>query len=232
MLAGNIVSEGSIKGKKAYGVSDVLRLKFFYDNSYKTEAKNTRFLSSHSVRFDVADVFVSGLGAIVIQTSKDGEEVLVKDLTKFTESGKYVITYRSDFKAYTKTIYVYNDLEYGYDTYFDNKFIWNASKDGNTYTGSNPYVRLFGKYNSNIPPLKGYIENTTTGTEIDISEYLINGDSSCIHDFTTDVTYATCTEPGKVVRTCTKCGRVETEKTSPTGHNYVAGICTDCGDRQ
>lgn len=118
MLAGNIVSEGSIKGKKAYGVSDVLRLKFFYDNSYKTEAKNTRFLSSHSVRFDDADVFVSGLGTIVIQTSKDG----------------------------------------------------------NTYTCSNPYVRLFGKYNSNIPPLKGYIENTTTETKIDISEYLINGD--------------------------------------------------------
>ncbi len=58
------------------------------------------------------------------------------------------------------------------------------------------------------------------------------GDPSCIHDFTTDVTYATCTEPGKVVRTCTKCGYVEEEKTSAVDQNYVAGICTDCGDRQ
>lgn len=59
------------------------------------------------------------------------------------------------------------------------------------------------------------------------------GDPSCTHDFTSSVTsYATCTKPGKVVNTCTKCGRVETETTSPTGHNYVAGICTDCGDRQ
>ena len=58
------------------------------------------------------------------------------------------------------------------------------------------------------------------------------GDPVCIHNFTIDVTYATCTEPGKVVKTCTKCGYVKEEKTPETGHNYVAGICTDCGDRQ
>lgn len=153
MLAGNIVSEGTIKlinnGEIITGdVSTVI-------GGFRINKVNKKYL--------------------VHVQKDDGEEVLVEDLTEFTESGKYVITYRSDFKAYTKTIYVYNDLEYGYDTYFDNKFIWNASKDGNTYTGSNPYVRLFGKYNSNIPPLKGYIENTTTGTKIDISEYLING---------------------------------------------------------
>ncbi len=58
------------------------------------------------------------------------------------------------------------------------------------------------------------------------------GDPSCAHEYTLSVTYATCTKNGEIVKTCTKCGRVETEKTSPTGHNYVSGVCTDCGDRQ
>ena len=56
----------------------------------------------------------------------------------------------------------------------------------------------------------------------------------CYHTYGnwTIVKYATCTEDGKKEHECTKCGHTEFEKIYALGHNYVGGICTDCGAKQ
>ena len=48
----------------------------------------------------------------------------------------------------------------------------------------------------------------------------------------TVVKAATCTEDGKKEHKCTECGHKETEKINALGHDYVGGICTDCGKKQ
>lgn len=40
----------------------------------------------------------------------------------------------------------------------------------------------------------------------------------------------TCTEPGSKHRTCSYCGVTETVEMPATGHNYVSGVCQNCGD--
>ena len=42
---------------------------------------------------------------------------------------------------------------------------------------------------------------------------------------------ATCTEAGSRIKTCS-CGATKTEVIAPLGHNFVNGICTDCGAKQ
>ncbi len=41
----------------------------------------------------------------------------------------------------------------------------------------------------------------------------------------------TCTEEGEIVYTCERCGETKTETLPATGHNYVNGVCTGCGDK-
>ena len=44
------------------------------------------------------------------------------------------------------------------------------------------------------------------------------------------VTAATCTEEGREQRLC-ECGETETRTIAATGHNYVDGVCSNCGAR-
>ena len=49
-----------------------------------------------------------------------------------------------------------------------------------------------------------------------------------VHSYTTEVTVApTCTEPGLETHTCS-CGHIYTTEVS-AGHNYVDGVCANCG---
>ena len=50
-----------------------------------------------------------------------------------------------------------------------------------------------------------------------------------IHDYTKSVQGATCTEDGKNVFTC-ECGDSYEQNISAKGHNYVAGVCQNCGE--
>ena len=43
-------------------------------------------------------------------------------------------------------------------------------------------------------------------------------------------TEPTCTEAGVKTFTCTGCGETKTEPVDALGHNYVAGVCSRCGD--
>ena len=54
----------------------------------------------------------------------------------------------------------------------------------------------------------------------------------CEHTNTTTTTVdATCTEAGSTTVTCDDCGAtISTETIAATGHNYVDGVCTACGD--
>lgn len=52
-----------------------------------------------------------------------------------------------------------------------------------------------------------------------------------IHSYTENITkQATCTEAGEKTLTCT-CGDTKTESIPATGHTYVEGICTECGEK-
>ena len=56
--------------------------------------------------------------------------------------------------------------------------------------------------------------------------------SNCDHSYGNWATAktATCTEDGQKERTCTECGHIETQVIKAPGHDYVDGICTECGD--
>ena len=43
---------------------------------------------------------------------------------------------------------------------------------------------------------------------------------------------ATCTEDGQKERTCSECGHVDSQEIKAPGHDYVDGICTECGGSQ
>ena len=68
---------------------------------------------------------------------------------------------------------------------------------------------------------------------VNCGEYGLNTDpvNPLGHDETAVVTPPTCTEEGYTTYTCNRCGQVRTwYVTQPTGHSYVAGKCTNCGD--
>ena len=56
-------------------------------------------------------------------------------------------------------------------------------------------------------------------------------DKACEHAYGnwTVVTVETCTQDGIKERVCAKCNNKETESIPAVGHNFVNGICTDCG---
>ena len=56
-------------------------------------------------------------------------------------------------------------------------------------------------------------------------------DKACEHSYGnwTVVTAATCTQDGIKERVCSKCNNKETASIPAVGHNFVNGICTDCG---
>ena len=60
------------------------------------------------------------------------------------------------------------------------------------------------------------------------------GDPNCDHTFVQGkiIKNATCTQDGKVEYVCSKCGATTTRTIPATGHNFVDGICTDCGAHQ
>ena len=64
--------------------------------------------------------------------------------------------------------------------------------------------------------------------------YEVAGDETCEHANTTTTTVdATCTEAGSTTVTCDDCGKtVSTEEIAALGHNYVDGVCTECGKKE
>lgn len=49
------------------------------------------------------------------------------------------------------------------------------------------------------------------------------------HNFQVTSSTVTCTQDGTITYTCESCGKVVEEKASNTGHNYVDGVCANCG---
>ena len=61
--------------------------------------------------------------------------------------------------------------------------------------------------------------------------YGCEDNKACEHSYGnwTVVTAATCTQDGIKERICSKCNNKETASIPAVGHNFVDGICTDCG---
>ena len=74
---------------------------------------------------------------------------------------------------------------------------------------------------------------TATSTEYYDVEFLpiaTGEDLSCDHtNAISETTAATCTEDGKIVYTC-ECGHTWEETIEALGHNYVDGVCSNCGE--
>ena len=61
-------------------------------------------------------------------------------------------------------------------------------------------------------------------------------ETTCDHEFVTTESTATCTEPGEVISSCTKCGKIVREEVPALGHDDVtveprAATCTVPGVR-
>ena len=55
--------------------------------------------------------------------------------------------------------------------------------------------------------------------------------TACDHNYQAETTDPTCTADGSTTYTCSVCGHSYTETIPATGHSYVAGKCTACGDQ-
>ena len=59
-------------------------------------------------------------------------------------------------------------------------------------------------------------------------------EKECEHNFVQGqiIKAPTCTQEGIVQYVCSKCGETTSRSIAPTGHNFVDGVCTDCGAHQ
>lgn len=55
------------------------------------------------------------------------------------------------------------------------------------------------------------------------------GDCDHVYSNWTTTKTATCTEDGQKERTCSECGHIDSQAIEAPGHDYVDGICTECG---
>lgn len=57
--------------------------------------------------------------------------------------------------------------------------------------------------------------------------------AECQHEYAAEITNAaTCTTAGLKTLTCSKCNDSYTEEIKATGHNYVGGTCSNCGEAE
>ena len=94
--------------------------------------------------------------------------------------------------------------------------------------------RYLGVYTTN-PDVRCYTSTTTNIENQTISFYRYTEvDAACSHTSTTTTTVdATCTETGSKTVVCNDCGEtVSTEVIEATGHNYVGGTCSECGENE
>ena len=99
----------------------------------------------------------------------------------------------------------------------------NLVKNGNTVTV---------KIASDMEAGKSYNLVATYGDYSKTLKINIVSDEAHTHSYTgTVTTEATCTEDGVKTFTC-ECGDSYTEVIKATGHNYVDGVCTECGENE
>ena len=89
-------------------------------------------------------------------------------------------------------------------------------------------VGKFGAYAKSNASNSGYI------SELLVFKYVESGaPEGCDHSYEAVVTAPTCTEGGYTTYTCSKCDDSYTgDETKATGHTYVDGSCTVCGDKE
>ena len=104
--------------------------------------------------------------------------------------------------------------------------------DTNGYLKNLATNRWLGVYMTN-PDWRCYTNTTgnTAGQTLTFWRLGAGDGAECTHEYTETVTTpATCTEDGVKTFTCSKCSDSYTEVIPATGHNYVDGTCTGCGD--
>ena len=106
-------------------------------------------------------------------------------------------------------------------------YIYSAS-----LTGS--YGHVYVEWYANKSAFSAYDTSTDRVTEKDFGFQFYVKTAEAPHTHTWDegvvTTEPTCTEAGVKTFTCTGCGETKTEPVDALGHNYVAGVCSRCGD--
>ena len=106
-------------------------------------------------------------------------------------------------------------------------YIYSASLTGSY---GHVYVEWYAKQSA----FSAYDTSTDRVTEKDFGFQFYVKTAEAPHTHTWDdgvvTTEPTCTEAGVKTFTCTGCGETKTEPVDALGHNYVAGVCSRCGD--
>ena len=101
-----------------------------------------------------------------------------------------------------------------------------------TLTGT--YEHVYVEWYANKSAFSAYDTSADRATEKDFGFqfYVKTADAPHVHTWNDGVvtTEPTCTEAGVKTFTCTGCGETKTEPVDALGHNYVAGVCSRCGD--
>jgi len=137
---------------------------------------------------------------------------------KFVD-GKLTATFESD--SYVAVKEQDNANWYMFQSYVSTT----SGKLYNTSTGAAEKMLVPGNVTVNFTLTENSDGSLTLSYEAESTE--------CSHSYTSQVTtQATCTTDGVRTYTCSKCGDSYTESIAATGHSYVGGVCTLCGDTQ
>ena len=98
------------------------------------------------------------------------------------------------------------------------------------HAGTSRYLGVY----TTTPDWRAYTSINANITNQTLSFWkLVSTGTACDHSYEAVVTAHTCTEGGYTTYTCSKCGESYTgDETKATGHTYVNGECTACGDKE
>ena len=175
---------------------------------------------------------MSGYYGATDTSYNNGIDVYVEETT-----GGYYMYFvdSSNAKQYVNLVQSGTYYNFTFGTTASSVFTWDAEKDAlcTTVGGEVCYIGTYGSYVT-----MGVLRTSKLkDTDYIARMYVMGGNTpeapECEHKYDAVVTAPTCTEAGYTTYTCSLCGNTyKGDTVDATGHNYVSGTCTGCGEAE
>ena len=221
-----------IEAKKTVALADGMTVIFYSANismAMDTVANGT-YLNAIAPNTAAGDTLLidDGVALMTVEAVEGGYRFKLGDNYLSYRGGRNTLVFEpltdavvTDETAGTTTDYTVFALENGNALYCVNG---DYDYNGNV---NKLYLEAYGDHYTS------YNCSDNTGAAFVFSFYTTSEVCDHVADAGTVTTAATCTEPGVMTYTCTTCGKVlYTAEIPATGHNYVDGVCTNCGEAE
>lgn len=234
ILAGNdlIPSEGTITIK----------------NNSQVTVSAASGIALHTMEGDEGDVVIED--SKVVATSSGHYAMYVNG--DITISGASDVTVSSPYAAFAPDDSITIDPKGGLVDVWEGSSEENASKTADSPLSQSATLEIASKYFHSAPHVHAFTERVeddaylaSMATCTDPAAYYLSCECGAEGTDTFSVgsalghswgdwevvTLASCTEPGVEGRMCASCGATESREIAATGHDYVDGVCTACGEK-